>query len=142
MEWRANRIPIKTLPPVETPIHYTPEDRYVPEVLQSIAEQPSTQSIIPIQDNEGYRNQENYGKPVQITSNQSRTPISMRDVPFPILAMSDTGELKIMFPGEEHTFEGGSVTELPMAKEGDIIKSKQLRTFTGNSGWLDKYKES
>ena len=142
MEWRANRIPVKTLPPVETPIHYTPEDRYVPEVLQSIAEQPSTQSIIPIQDNEGYRNQENYGKPVQITSNQSRTPISMRDVPFPILAMSDTGELKIMFPGEEHTFEGGSVTELPMAKEGDIIKSKQLRTFTGNSGWLDKYKES
>jgi hypothetical protein len=87
-------------------------------VLQSIAKQPSTQGIFPIQDNEGYRNQENYGKPVQITSNQSTTPISMQGVPFPILAMSDTGELKIMMPGEEHEFEGGSVTELPMAKKG------------------------
>lgn len=122
MEWRANRIPLKTLPPVETPIYYTDKDKYVPKALQSIAEvQPSTQSIIPIQDNEGYRNQENYGKPVQITSNQSRTPISMDQVPFPILAMSDTGELKIMMPGEEHTFEGGSVTELPMVQEGTTI---------------------
>jgi len=141
MEWRANRIPVKTLPPVEAPINYNIENQYVPEVLQSIAEQPSTQSIIPIQDNEGYRNQENYGKPVQITSNQSRTPISMEGVPFPILAMSDTGELKIMMPGEEHEFEGGSVTELPMAQQGDIIKSNQLRTFTKDSGWLNKYKE-
>lgn len=141
MEWRANRIPVKTLPPVEAPINYNIENQYVPEVLQSIAEQPSTQSIIPIQDNEGYRNQENYGKPVQITSNQSRTPISMEGVPFPILAVSDTGELKIMFPGEEHTFEGGSVTELPMAQQGDIIKSNQLRTFTEDNGWLNKYKE-
>lgn len=141
MEWRANRIPVKTLPPVEAPINYNIENQYVPEVLQSIAEQPSTQSIIPIQDNEGYRNQENYGKPVQITSNQSRTPISMEGVPFPILAMSDTGELKIMMPGEEHEFEGGSVTELPMAQQGNIIKSNQLRTFTKDSGWLNKYKE-
>lgn len=55
--------------------------------------------------------------------------------------MSDTGELKIMMPGEEHEFEGGSVTELPMAQQGDIIKSNQLRTFTKDSGWLNKYKE-
>ena len=141
MEWRANRIPVKTLPPVEAPINYNVENQYVPEVLQSIAEQPSTQDIIPIQDNEGYRNQENYGKPVQIVSNRPTTSISMDQVPFPILAMSDTGELKIMFPGEEHEFEGGSVTELPIAQEGDIIKSKQLRTFTEDNGWLNKYKE-
>lgn len=154
MEWRANRIPLKTLPPVETPIEYNTKDQYVPEVLRSIAEQPSTQSIIPIQDNEGYRNQENYGKPVQITSNESRTPISMDQVPFPILAMSDTGELKIMMPGEEHTFEGGSVTELPMANTGANVQMKnqlvnldQLTNFTNynkkmkHGGWLLKYKE-
>lgn len=107
MEWRANRIPLTTPAPVQVPLYDTPQNNYVPEVLQNI-----------VQDNEGYRNPENYGKPVQIVSNQSTTPISMQGVPFPILAMSDTGELKIMFPGEEHTFEGGSVTELPMAKKG------------------------
>ena len=107
MEWRANRIPLTTPAPVQVPLYDTPQNSYVPEVLQNI-----------VQDNEGYRNPENYGKPVQIVSNQSTTPISMQGVPFPILAMSDTGELKIMMPGEEHEFEGGSVTELPMAKKG------------------------
>jgi len=134
MEWRANRIPVKTLPPVEAPINYNVENQYVPEVLQSIAEQPSTQGIFPIQDNEGYRNQENYGKPVQIVSNRPTTSISMDQVPFPILAMSDTGELKIMFPGEEHEFEGGSVTELPIAQEGASIRSD-------DRNWLQRFND-
>lgn len=111
MEWRANRIPLTTPAPVQVPLYDTPQNNYVPKVLQNI-----------VQDNEGYRNPENYGKPVQITSNQSTTPISMQGVPFPILAMSDTGELKIMMPGEEHEFEGGSVTEVPMAKKGGVYQ--------------------
>ena len=123
MEWRANRIPLTTPAPVQVPLYDTPQNSYVPEVLQNI-----------VQDNEGYRNPENYGKPVQIVSNQSTTPISMQGVPFPILAMSDTGELKIMFPGEEHEFEGGSVTELPIAQEGASIRSD-------DRNWLQRFND-
>jgi len=123
MEWRANRIPLTTPAPVQVPLYDTPQNSYVPEVLQNI-----------VQDNEGYRNPENYGKPVQIVSNQSTTPISMQGVPFPILAMSDTGELKIMMPGEEHEFEGGSVTELPIAQEGASIRSD-------DRNWLQRFND-
>lgn len=72
-------------------------------------------------DNDGYWNPENWGKPVEIDSNE----ITMKGVYEPLLGVSDTGDTQIMYPGEDYTFDGESVTEYPVAKNG---------------GWLDKYK--
>ena len=49
-----------------------------------------------------------------------------------------------MFPGEEHEFEGNSVTEIPMAQSGVTIPSStnNLSNFTKPKGWLDRYDES
>lgn len=72
-------------------------------------------------DNDGYWNPENWGEPVEIDSNE----ITMEGVYEPLLGISDTGDVQMMYPGEDYTFDGESVTEYPVAKNG---------------GWLDKYK--
>jgi hypothetical protein len=83
-----------------------------------------------VQDNAGYLNPSNYGSPVRIGSND----ITMRGVPFPVLGVSDEGEVRIMMPGEDHRFRGSSVTEFPLAQNTD-----NLSNFTKPKGWLDKY---
>jgi hypothetical protein len=65
-------------------------------------------------DNDGYWNPENWGKPVEIDSNE----ITMQGVYEPLLGVSDTGDTQMMFPGEDYTFEGESVTEYPVAQNG------------------------
>ena len=72
-------------------------------------------------DNDGYWNPENWGKPVEIDGNE----ITMQGVYEPLLGVSDTGDTQMMYPGEDYTFDGESVTEYPVTKNG---------------GWLDKYK--
>lgn len=129
MEWRAGRIPTHTLPPVEAPL-YTGEQR-VPEVLDSFTPTSTQVPYAPIvEDNAGYLNPSNYGSPVRVGSNN----ITMRGVPFPVLGISDEGELRIMMPGEDHRFRGSSVTEFPLAQNTD-----NLSNFTKSSGWLDKF---
>ena len=51
--------------------------------------------------------------------------ITMEGVPYPVLGVSDKGDTKMMYPGEDYKFKGKKVTEYPMKKNG---------------GWLDKYK--
>jgi len=129
MEWRANRIPTHTLPPVEAPL-YTGEQR-VPEVLDSFTQTSTQVPYAPIiEDNAGYLNPSNYGSPVRIGSND----ITMEGVPFPVLGISDEGEVRIMMPGEDHRFKGSTVTEFPLAQNTD-----NLSNFTKPKGWLDKY---
>ena len=69
-------------------------------------------------DDNGYWNPENWGKPVEIGSNE----ITMQGVYEPLLGISDTGDTQMMYPGEDYTFDGESVTEYPIAQSGDWIQ--------------------
>lgn len=70
-------------------------------------------SEIPV-DPMGYWNPENVGNPVIIPSNE----ITMEGVDQPLIGISDTGDVQYMYPGEDYTFDGESVTEYPVAQKG------------------------
>lgn len=65
--------------------------------------------------------------------------ITMKDVEFPVLGISDTGDVRIMSPGEEHIFNGNYVYELPVKKGGGHIVPGRYRNPEGN--WLSKYQK-
>ena len=76
--------------------------------------------------------------------------ITMQGVPYPVLGVSDTGDVQMMYPEEEYEFDGEKVTEYPMAKNGLRQEQKGLQNldnitnFTNYNtkqpgGWLDKY---
>ena len=111
-----------------------------------------------VKDNQGYWNPDNWGKPVEIDSND----ITMEGVYEPLLGVSDTGDTKLMKPGKNYKFKGKKVTEFPVAKDGAWLdnyreggsvginqldaqpmkKLNQLLNFTNNpdkDNWLDKY---
>jgi hypothetical protein len=99
-----------------------------------------------IKDNNGYWNPDNWGKPVEIGSND----ITMEGVYEPLLGVSDTGDTKLMKPGKNYKFKGKKVTEYPMAKNGRRQEQKGLQNldnlinFTNYNkptigGWLNKY---
>jgi hypothetical protein len=83
------------------------------------------------------------GEITEIGSNQ----ITMQGVPYPVLGISDTGDTQMMYPNQEYEYDGSSVTEYPMMKEGgalQLTKLDQLTNFTNYNtkqpgGWLDKY---
>lgn len=79
------------------------------------------------------------GKVTKINSNK----ITMKDVPYDVLGISNTGDRKLMKPDEEYEFEGSSVTEYPILKNGkNLAKRGQLTNFTNRNaqkGWLSKY---
>jgi len=60
------------------------------------------------------------GQVTRINSNR----ITMKGVPYPVLGISDKGDRKMMYPEQEYTFKGKTVTEYPQKKKG---------------GWLEKY---
>ena len=72
-----------------------------------------------VKDDNGYWNPDNWGKPVEIGSND----ITMQGVNEPLLGVSDEGDTKMMHPGEDYKFKGKKVTEYPVKKN-----------------WLEKYK--
>jgi len=84
------------------------------------------------------------GEITQIGSNQ----ITMQGVPYPVMGISDTGDIQMMYPNKDYVYDGESVTEYPMMKEGgalQLTKLDQLTNFTNynkptKGGWLDKYK--
>jgi hypothetical protein len=99
-----------------------------------------------IKDNKGYLNPDNWGKPVQINSNN----ITMEGVYEPLLGIDDTGDTKLMLPGENYKFKGKKVTEYPLMQKGGSVginqldaqpkkKLNQLLNFTNNpdKNWLD-----
>jgi hypothetical protein len=61
------------------------------------------------------------GEITEIGSNQ----ITMQDVPYRVLGISDTGDTQMMYPDQDYKFDGEKVTEFPIMKKG---------------GWLNKYK--
>jgi hypothetical protein len=99
-----------------------------------------------IKDDMGYWNPDNWDSPVEIGSNE----ITMKDVPFDVLGISDEGDIKHMKPGKNYKFKGKKVTEFPMAKNGlrqeqkGLVNLDQLTNFTNYNkpqpgGWLNKY---
>jgi len=76
--------------------------------------------------------------------------ITMKGVPYPVLGISDTGDMQMMYPEEEYEFDGEKVTEYPMAKNGrrqeqkGLVNLDNLLNFTNYNkpqpgGWLNKY---
>ena len=102
-----------------------------------------------VKDNMGYWNPENWGKVVEIDSND----ITMKGVNQPLIGVSDEGDVQYMEPGKDYKFKGKKVKEYPVAKKGISVnnadaqplkKLDQLLNFTNynkptKGGWLDKY---
>ena len=82
--------------------------------------------------------------PGEITKINSNN-ITMKGINYPVLGISDTGDKKMMQPGKDYKFDGNSVTEYPMAKDGkSLVELNQLTNFTNYNtpqpgGWLNKY---
>jgi hypothetical protein len=47
--------------------------------------------------------------------------ITMQGVPYPVLGVSDKGDVQMMYPGEDYEYDGNSVTEFPMMQNGGIL---------------------
>ena len=78
---------------------------------------------------------EHPGEITKINSNQ----ITMQGVDYPVLGISDSGDTQMMQPGQDYTYEGESVTEYPMMKDGGSTSS----TITcPNCGWTWKKSEA
>lgn len=86
------------------------------------------------------------GEITEIGSND----ITMQGVPYDVLGISDTGDVKMMKPGKNYKFKGKKVTEFPMAQNGLRQEQKSLQNldnllnFTNYNkpqpgGWLNKY---
>lgn len=58
------------------------------------------------------------GEITRIPSNE----ITMQGVDYPVLGISDTGDTQMMQPGQDYTFDGNSVTEIPMMQKGGAVK--------------------
>jgi len=92
-----------------------------------------------IKDNRGQ-----WAHPGEITEINSPY-ITMKNVPYPVLGISDTGDTQMMYPEEEYEFDGNKVTEYPLVKNGkELVKLNQLTNFTNYNtkqpgGWLEKY---
>jgi LysM repeat protein len=79
-----------------------------------------------VEDDMGYLNPDNHGKPVRVNSNV----ITMEGVYEPLLGISDTGDTKLMEPGKNYKFKGKKVTEFPVAEDG----GKFMNQYTINQG--------
>lgn len=82
-----------------------------------------------VKDNQGYWNPDNWGKMVEIDQPRPDSFIDMTGVYEPLLAVSNKGEERIMYPGERHKFKGSKVTEIPIAEDGKFINQ-----YTINQG--------
>jgi len=88
-------------------------------------------------DDMGYWNPENWGEPVEIDSNE----ITMEGVYEPLLGISDTGDVQMMYPGEDYTFDGETVTEYPLAQDGrNILKPTSSDSLLLYKNALEKEK--
>jgi hypothetical protein len=71
------------------------------------------------------------GEITKINSNQ----ITMQGVDYPVLGISDTGDTQMMQPGQDYTYEGDSVTEIPMMQGGG---NASLRSLINDEGLKSK----
>lgn len=77
------------------------------------------------------------GKITQIDSNN----ITMQGVPYPVIGVSDTGDMQMMYPNNNYQFDGTKVTEYPLNEitkgskqdKGQLKKLRQLTDFSNNN---------
>jgi hypothetical protein len=62
------------------------------------------------------------GEITRIPSNQ----ITMQGVDYPVLGISDTGDMQMMYPNQDYTYDGESVTEYPMMQVGGKVSLRSL----------------
>jgi hypothetical protein len=86
-----------------------------------------------VKDDMGYWNPDNHGKIVEISS----PDITMEGVDQPLLGISDTGDTKLMQPGENYKFKGKKVTEYPVAQNG-----KRQPIYTNDPRKVQSYNDS
>jgi hypothetical protein len=72
------------------------------------------------------------GSVTRIPSNQ----ITMKNVNYPVLGVSDKGHTQMMYPGEDYSFRGNSVTEYPMMQSGgryipESVQPQPSKNYTG-----------
>lgn len=67
------------------------------------------------------------GKITRIPSNK----ITMQGVPYPVYGISDTGDTQMMYPGQDYSFDGSSVTEYPMMQTGGMTGYEDPDYVTG-----------
>jgi hypothetical protein len=73
------------------------------------------------------------GEVTEIGSNN----ITMQGVDYPVLGVSDTGDTKLMQPGENYKFKGKKVTEFPIAQDGKKLKNVKGESEKFLKGWMD-----
>ncbi len=61
-----------------------------------------------------------WAHPGEITKIGSNN-ITMKGVPYPVLGISDLGDTQMMYPDQDYTYSGNSVTEYPMAQGGKNV---------------------
>jgi hypothetical protein len=83
--------------------------------------------------------------PGEITTIPSNE-ITMQGVPYPVLGISDIGDVQMMYPGEDYTFDGESVTEYPMMQQGgrtpiyvDNPRDPRLRAYQDSLALYNKW---
>lgn len=64
----------------------------------------------------GYKRMSPFVNEEKLLINTPDGAITMKDVDFPILAISEKGEKKIMLPEKEYSFKGKKILEIPMKK--------------------------
>jgi hypothetical protein len=75
------------------------------------------------------------GEITEIDSNQ----ITMQGVPYPVLGISDTGDMQMMYPDQEYEFIGDSVTEYPMMqKGGNVAYVDSVLNANKNLNWVKR----
>ena len=60
------------------------------------------------------------GKVTKINSNN----ITMKNVPYPVIGISNTGHTQMMYPEQDYKFHGNSVIEYPLLESGGSIQDK------------------
>jgi hypothetical protein len=82
-----------------------------------------------------------WAHPGQITKINSND-ITMQGVNYPVLGISNTGDKKLMMPGQDYKFQGNSVTEFPIkAQEGRtiIVNNKKDPRYQAYQDSLEVY---
>ena len=70
-----------------------------------------------------------------IPSNQ----ITMKNVPYKVLGIDDTGHSKVMHPEKDYGYPGGKVLEIPMTPEHNTILKKLKKLLTGMATMTEQW---
>lgn len=97
-----------------------------PDELREVPKELWTREVKPRYQDGGNVIEDNQGQwkyPGEVTKINSNN-ITMEGITYPVLGVSNTGDVKMMYPWENYQFEGESVTEYPIIKKKLKLKKK------------------